>query len=117
MSEITAKYADGLRSALADSLEAAAYLNAALEDDDPKVFLLALRDVAEARGMAAVARDARLNRENLYKILSREGNPQLSSLNALLHSLGLRLAVEVTTHAGEAAPSLAEPKATYQQKP
>jgi probable addiction module antidote protein len=117
MSEVSTRYEEGLHTALADSLEAAAYLNAALEDDDPKVFLLALRDVAEARGMAAVARDARLNRENLYKILSREGNPQLSSLNALLRTLGLRLAVEAITQAGDAAPSLAEPKATFQEKP
>jgi len=117
MSEITTQYADGLRHALADALEAAAYLNAALEEEDPKVFLLALRDVAEARGMAAVARDARLNRENLYKILSREGNPQLSSLNALLRSLGLRLAVEASTHAGDAAPALAESQAPYQEQP
>ena len=38
---------------------------------------------------------SQLNRENLYRMLSPRGNPQLSSLNALLHSMGLRLAVEV----------------------
>lgn len=59
-------------------------------------FLLALRDVAEARGMTQVARTANLNRENLYRMLTSNGNPQLSSLNALLHSLGLRLAIEVS---------------------
>lgn len=79
---------------LKDTLEAAAYLNAALEDGDQEVFLLALRDVTEARGMTDVARDAKLNRENLYRMLSAQGNPQLSSLNTLLRSLGLRLTVK-----------------------
>jgi probable addiction module antidote protein len=57
--------------------------------------LLALRDVAEAHGIAQTARGAKLNRENLYRMLAADGNPQLSSLTALLHSLGLRLGVEV----------------------
>ncbi|MCU0508480.1 MAG: putative addiction module antidote protein [Anaerolineae bacterium] len=70
------------------------YLNAALEDDDPRVFLVALRNVAEARGVSQVARDAQLNRENLYRMLSPNGNPQLSSLTALLRSIGLRLAIQ-----------------------
>jgi len=63
---------------LADPEEAAAYLNAALEDGDQQVFLLALRDVAEARGMSQVAREARLNREIMYRMLSPTGNPQKS---------------------------------------
>ncbi|MCB0129628.1 MAG: hypothetical protein KDD78_02215 [Caldilineaceae bacterium] len=50
--------------------------------------------------MAQTAHAAGLNRENLYRILSASGNPQLSSLHALLHSLGLRLAVEVATPPG-----------------
>ncbi len=95
MKQITAKYEDGLAASLADRDEAAAYLNAALEEDDQEVFLLALRDIAEARGFTQVAQDASLNRENLYRMLSATGNPQLSSLNALLRSVGLRLAVEV----------------------
>jgi probable addiction module antidote protein len=95
MSQITANYEDGLRAALTNPDEAAAYLNAALEENDQEVFLLALRDVAEARGFSHLAQEAVLNRENLYRMLSATGNPQLSSLNALLHSLGLRLAVEV----------------------
>ncbi len=83
-----------MREVLADPKEAAAYLNAALKDGSQEVFLLALRDVVAARGLARVARDTSLNRENMYRILSEKGNPQLSSLKALLHSLGLRLAVE-----------------------
>ena len=90
----TADYDLGLKEDLTDPDEAAAYLNAALEDSAQGVFLLALRDVANARGLTRLARDASLNRENLYRILSGEGNPQLSSLKALLDSMGLKLAVE-----------------------
>jgi len=95
MSELTAKYVDGLYEDLGDPVEAAAYLNAAVEDGDQQVFLLALRDVAEARGITQTARSAGLNRENLYRMLSASGNPQLASLKSLLHSLGLRLSIEV----------------------
>ena len=95
MNQITARYEDGLKAALTNPEEAAAYLNAALEENDQEVFLLALRDIAEARGFSRMARDTSLNRENLYRMLSSTGNPQLSSLNTLLHSVGLRLAVEV----------------------
>lgn len=95
MTPVTVRYVDGLRERLKDPANAAAYLDAALEESDQEVFLLALRDVAEARGLSVVAQDAQLNRENLYRMLSRDGNPQLASLNALLKSMGLRLAVEV----------------------
>ena len=95
MNQITAKYEDGLKTSLTNPDEAAAYLNAALEENDQEIFLLALRDIAEAHSFSQVAQDAFLNRENLYRMLSSTGNPQLSSLNALLRSMGLRLAVEV----------------------
>ena len=74
--------------------EAEHYLNAALEEDDPELFLLALRNVAEAQGgLAQLADKTKLNRESLYKMLSERGNPELRSLDALLHALGFRLAV------------------------
>ena len=95
MSKLTARYEDGLTAHLADPEEVAAYLNAALEDGSQEVFLLALRDVAEAKGVSRLARDAQLNRENMYRMLSPQGNPRLSSLNVLLRTLGFRLAVEV----------------------
>jgi len=80
-----------------DPQEAQAYLNTALEDGDSEVFLLALRDVAEARlgGVRQLANQTQLNRESLYRMLSEKGNPELSSLNAILTSLGFRLAVEL----------------------
>jgi len=70
------EYQKDLIEALKDPTEAAAYLNAALEEGDRETFLLALRNVAEANGgMAAVADKAHLNRESLYRTLSRRGNP------------------------------------------
>lgn len=94
MTKQSVGYEQGLKEALADPEEAAAYLNAALEDGSQDVFLLALRDVANARGLTHLARETSLNRENMYRILSEKGNPQLSSLTALLDALGLKLAVE-----------------------
>lgn len=90
------RYQDELIEALQDPQEAQAYLNAALEDGNSEVFLLALRDVAEARlgGVRQLANQTQLNRENLYRMLSEKGNPELSSLNAILTTLGFRLAVE-----------------------
>lgn len=95
MKKASISYEIGLKKDLGDPVEAAAYLNAALEDGSLDVFLAALRDVAAARGMTRVARESSLNRENMYRILSDQGNPQLSSLEALLDAMGLRLAVAV----------------------
>ena len=92
-------YQEDLLKALEDPLEAQAYLNAALEDEDPNVFLLALKDVAEAKlgGMKQLADETKLNQESLYRMLSEQGNPKLTSLNAILSSLGFRLTVERQT--------------------
>ena len=95
MSRLTKNYRESLLQALQDSQEAAEYLTAALEEGDVATFLLALRDVADARGMSMLAAKAQPNRENLYRMLSEHGNPQLDSLTALLDALNLRLAVAV----------------------
>ena len=88
-------YQEDLIDALKDPCEAAAYLNAAMEEGDRSVFLLALRNVAEAQGgMAALARKARMNRESLYRMLSSKGNPEIRSIFTLLNSMRLRLIVE-----------------------
>lgn len=90
-------YQPNLIESLRDAGEAEEYLNAALEEDDPELFLLALRNVAEAQGgVGRLAEKAKLNRESLYKMLSERGNPELRSLDALLHALGFRLAVTAT---------------------
>lgn len=95
MSKLTKSYRESLLQDLQDPKEAAAYLTAALDEGDSAVFLLALRDVADAHGLQAVAHKAQLNRENLYRMLSEQGNPQLGSLRALLDALNLRLAITV----------------------
>jgi probable addiction module antidote protein len=86
-------YEEGLHKRLRDPDYAARYLGAMLEDSD-EGFLLALRDVAEAgQGLGKLAETAKVNRENLYRMLSEHGNPRLSSLAAVLQALGLRLSV------------------------
>lgn len=88
-------YQTELLEALKDPQEAAHYLSAALEEGDRERFLLALRNVVEARGgMGRLAEGTRLNRESLYRMLSAKGNPELHSLEAVLQGLGLRLAIE-----------------------
>ena len=95
MKKITEKYENNLKADLRDPVEAAEYLNAALEDGSQEVFLMALKDVANAKGISEIARETKLNRENLYRILSTQGNPKLKSLNSVLHSVGLKLSVQV----------------------
>ncbi len=95
MNKLTDKYENNLKEDLRDPSEAAEYLNAALDDGSPELFLMALKDVANAKGISEIARETRLNRENLYRILSTQGNPKLKSLNSVLHSVGLKLSVEV----------------------
>ena len=74
---------------------AAEYLKAALEDtNEPRVLLLALRHVAQARGIASVAKAAGVERESLYRALSAKGNPRLSTLHAVAKAVGLKLTLE-----------------------
>jgi probable addiction module antidote protein len=73
------------------------YLNASLEDSDEgsdERFLIALRQVAKAHGMSTIAEKSGLARQAMYRSLSETGNPQLSTLKAVLNTLGLKLAVE-----------------------
>jgi probable addiction module antidote protein len=88
----------------ADRDLAVEYLKAAMESlDDPEnraAGLLALRTVAEAYGgLAAVAAEAGISRESLYRALSPKGNPTLKTLLAVLKSVGMRLSVEPENHA------------------
>lgn len=68
-----------------DPVVAAAALNAILADGDQGELLVALRQIAKAVG---------LNATQLYRTLSKQGNPELRSLTALLRTMGFRLAVE-----------------------
>jgi probable addiction module antidote protein len=102
MAKKTTSYQEDLIEALKDPREAAAYLNAALEEGDRELFLLALRNVAEAHGgMAAVSEKANLNRESMYRMLSKKGNPEIKSILTLLHSMGLKMSIEPTKKAAK----------------
>jgi len=84
-----------------DSLEAvAAYLEAALEDGDAQIIASTLGDIARSKGMAMIAERTGLAREALYKSLSADGNPRLTTLLGVLKAMGLRLSV--TTDAQQA---------------
>lgn len=87
----TVSYKKILREKLSDPEQAAEYLTACY-DEGPEVFLLGLRDVVEAQGgVARLAELSKLNRESLYRLVSRNGNPRLASLNAVLSALGLKV--------------------------
>ncbi len=77
---------------LTDETMIADYLNAAAEENDPALMALALGDVAKARNMSQLARDAGLSREGLYKALSEDGNPSLATAMKVAAALGFHLA-------------------------
>ena len=78
-----------------DPATAAATLDAILADGDQGEMLVTLRQMAKAfGGVQAVAKAAELNPTQLYRTLSVDGNPALKNLNAILHAMGMRLAVE-----------------------
>ncbi|MBK8133170.1 MAG: putative addiction module antidote protein [Gammaproteobacteria bacterium] len=79
----------------------AAYLESALEEGDPALVAAALGDIARAKGMAQVARDAGLGRESLYKALSPAGNPEFATILKVVAALGLQL--HATPIAGKSA--------------
>lgn len=76
---------------LKSDADMAAYLEAALEDGDPALVAAALGDIARAKGMSGIARQTGLGRESLYKALSRDGNPEISTVLKVVKALGLRL--------------------------
>ncbi len=87
-------YNEVLIEALKDPQEAAEYLNTSLEEGDPKMFLVALKNVAHARGgIVKLAHQTKLGRANLYRIFSKQGNPEIRTLTRILNTFGLRLAV------------------------
>lgn len=79
--------------------DVAAYLEAALQDGDPQLVAAALGDIARAKGMSKVAREAGLGRESLYKSLSSSGNPELATVLKVISALGLQLHVSTTDNA------------------
>ena len=73
----------------------AAYLEAALAEGDPALIAAALGDIAKARGMTEIAREAGVGRESLYKALSPEGNPEFATILKVVRALGLSLHASV----------------------
>ncbi|KUG22883.1 addiction module antidote protein [hydrocarbon metagenome] len=69
----------------------AAYLEAALEENDPTLIAAALGDITRAKGMTQIAKKTGLGRESLYKALSPEGNPEFSTVLKVVSALGLKL--------------------------
>ena len=84
------RVADHLRN----ETEIAAYLEAVLEDGDPRAMPIALRTVADALGgLASLAERTGLSRETLYRTLSEKGNPRFDTLTSILDAFGLRVSV------------------------
>lgn len=73
----------------------AEFLTASMEDPNPDVFLMALRDVAKARGMAELARASGLGRESLYKALTPGAKPRYDTILKVMHGLGVGLLARV----------------------
>lgn len=80
---------------LTDDASVAEYITAVLEADDPDLLLLALGDVARARGMAQVAKDSGLGRESLYKALAPGAKPRFDTVLKVARALGVKLKAQV----------------------
>ena len=93
MKPAAAPFEIGLHARLRNPTYAAAYLTAAMEDEEPVVYLQALRHVAEAHGMAKVAEASGVPRESVYRALSAKGNPRWTTLAAILRGIGLQLTI------------------------
>ncbi|MHB8473899.1 MAG: addiction module antidote protein [Gammaproteobacteria bacterium] len=88
-------YRDWLIKHLKSRKNAAAYLEAAIQEGDTAALMQALRNIADAHGgIGAIAQETGLRRETLYRTLSKTGNPQLKSLSAILAAVGLKLSVK-----------------------
>ena len=87
----TVKHNDWLYEQLKDMDFASQYLTAAAEDEEPAIFLLALRKVAESQGMSQVASRVGIPRESLYRALSEKGNPRWSTLAPIVRAIGMKL--------------------------
>ena len=74
----------------------AEFLTASMEDPNPDVFLMALRDVARARGMADLAKSSGLGRESLYKALTPGSKPRYETILKVMHGLGVALQVRTS---------------------
>ncbi|MBV6319992.1 addiction module antidote protein [Duganella violaceipulchra] len=81
---------------LTDDEAIAEYMTAVLDTEDTELFLLALSDVARAKGMAQVAKDAGLGRESLYKALAPGAKPRLETILKVARALGVKFSAHPT---------------------
>ena len=81
---------------LTDEDDIANYLEAVVAEGDPALTIAALSDIARARNMSKLARDAKLTREGLYKALSPEGNPSFATVSKIAGALGFRISLQPT---------------------
>ncbi len=93
-------YQEKLLQDLQNPDEAQAYLNAALMDEDPRIFLLALQNVLEAQlnNISKHTKKTNLNRASLKRMLSKRGNPRLTNIIPVLNAIGLQLTVQPYDH-------------------
>ena len=82
-----------LNETLKDAEQAAAYLNVAIEGNDPRQVLKALRNVARAQGIANIAEALDMQRESVSRMLSKKGNPALTNFLRILDAAGLIIQV------------------------
>ncbi len=92
--KLTTSHHEDLIKRLKNLKYALGYLNACLDDGDEGVFLLALRHVTEAQGgVRKLSKKTGLNREHLFRLLSKKGNPRLSNLQSLVSAFGWKIAL------------------------
>ncbi len=96
MMKRTKNYEESLLQSLRDPEEALAYLNATLMDEDQQVFLLALKQVLKAQGadISAFAEETTITRQNIYRVLSKKGNPRWQNFRSIIEAMGLQLKLE-----------------------
>ncbi len=90
-------YEEWLLEELKDPALAVAYLNETLADEDPQVFLIALQDVLKAQesNITTVAKKSQMSRQNLYRMLSKNGNPQWKNLTSLFNTMGMQVHLSI----------------------
>lgn len=95
MSDKLISHEESLAKFLTSKKRIEAYLNTALEEDDPRAFLVAVRNVIKIKGgFSEIAKATNLNRGHLYKTFSMAGNPRFDSLNATLNAMGYKISIK-----------------------
>ena len=89
----TRSHEEALMEELQDPELVANYLTAAIEENDLKTFLLVLRDIAKAQGVSKISKHTKINRQHIYRALSKNGNPTLNNMMNILSALDFEFQV------------------------